>query len=88
MTRTGDFPFEKSRRITAREAEEARRAIAERTGRPRRSRGRPPKDPARRYVRTTIRLHPKVVAWARSEAHRRGIGYQSVINEVLLEKAN
>jgi uncharacterized protein (DUF4415 family) len=87
MKNTGQFPFENSRRITAREVEEARRAIADRTGRPRRRRGRPAKEPDRKYLRTTIRLHPLAVAWARAEAARRGIGYQTLINEVLLQKA-
>jgi hypothetical protein len=36
---------------------------------------------------TSIRLHPKVLAWARREARRRKVGYQTVINEALLEKA-
>ena len=34
----------------------------------------------------SIRLHPKVLAWAQEEAQKRGIGYQTVINEVLLER--
>jgi hypothetical protein len=28
-----------------------------------------------------------VIAWARREARRRKVGYQTIINEVLLEKA-
>jgi uncharacterized protein (DUF4415 family) len=87
MRSTGQFPFEKSRRITAREVEDARRAIQDRTGEPRRRRGRPPKGPDWKYLRTTIRLHPRAVAWARAEAARRGVGYQTVINEVLLQRA-
>lgn len=43
-----------------------------------------PKDPSEKYKPISIRLHPKVVEWARAEAERRGIGYQSVINETLL----
>jgi len=35
----------------------------------------------------SIRLHPKVVAWAKREAKRRRIGYQTVINEVSLKAA-
>jgi len=35
----------------------------------------------------SIRLHPKVVAWAKREAKRRRIRYQTVINEVLLKAA-
>jgi predicted DNA binding CopG/RHH family protein len=34
---------------------------------------------------TSIRLHPKAIAWAKREAKKRGIGYQTVINETLLK---
>jgi len=34
-----------------------------------------------------MRLHPKVVAWAKRQAKRRGIGYQTVINDVLRKAA-
>ena len=81
------FPFERARRVTSREVELARKAIEARTGAPRPTRGRPSKPAAERYRATSIRLHPKVLAWARREARRRKIGYQTVINEVLLEKA-
>ena len=47
--------------------------------------GRPPKKEEEKYKSTHIRLHPKVVAWAKAEAKKRGVGYQSVINEALLE---
>lgn len=47
--------------------------------------GRPPKNEADKYKATYIRFHPKVVAWAKAEAKKRGVGYQSVINEALLE---
>jgi predicted DNA binding CopG/RHH family protein len=43
----------------------------------------PPKGDER-YLPVSIRLNPKIVAWAKKEAQRRGIGYQTVINEVLL----
>ena len=82
-----NFPFERARRVTAREVELARQAIEERTGVRRPARGRPPKAAADCYRATSIRLHPKVLAWARREAKRRKIGYQTVINEVLLERA-
>src|SRR3954468_5437103 len=46
--------------------------------------GRPPiGDEARRLI--AIRLDAAVLARFRREARRRGIGYQSLINEVLLE---
>lgn len=47
--------------------------------------GRPRKSKEEKYKSTHIMLHPKVIEWAKAEAKRRGIGYQSVINETLLE---
>ena len=87
MKTPGTFPFERARRVTNHEVELARKAIEDRTGAPRPARGRPPKPAAERYRATSIRLHPKVLAWARREARRRKVGYQTVINEALLEKA-
>ncbi|WP_373425491.1 hypothetical protein [Chroococcidiopsis cubana] len=34
-----------------------------------------------------MRLHPKVIEWAKEEAEERGVGYQTVINETLLKAA-
>jgi uncharacterized protein (DUF4415 family) len=86
--RTKDtFPFDRARRVTAGEVERARQALEARTGVARPARGRPPKPEAERYRATSIRLHPKVLAWARREARKRKVGYQTVINEALLEKA-
>ncbi|MBI4367724.1 MAG: BrnA antitoxin family protein [Deltaproteobacteria bacterium] len=50
-------------------------------------RGRPPKPHAERYRVVSIRLHPKVMRWAKEQAKRRHVGYQTVINAVLLEVA-
>ncbi len=47
-------------------------------------RGRPPKGTAK-YQPVSIRLSPKVLIWAKQEAKRRGVGYQTVINETLLK---
>lgn len=87
MKRSNEFPFERARRVTAGEIESARRAIEQRTGKPRRPRGRPPKPAGEQYRPISIRLHPKVMAWARRVAHQNGVGYQSVINETLLKSA-
>jgi uncharacterized protein (DUF4415 family) len=84
MKKRREFPFERARRVTAEEVALARRAIAAKLGRPRPSRGRPPKG-AEKYAAISLRLPPRVIAWARREAKRRGIGYQTVINEVLLK---
>ncbi len=87
MNRSKDFPFDRARRLTSREVELARAAIERHTGVPRPPRGRPPKPEAEKYRATSIRLHPKVIAWARREARRRRVGYQTIINEALLERA-
>jgi uncharacterized protein (DUF4415 family) len=83
MKKVKDFPFEAARRVTAREVEAARKAIEARLGKKRPARGRPPKGPEK-YQAVSIRLNPKVIAWAKKEGRRRGVGYQTVINEVLL----
>ena len=50
-------------------------------------RGRSAKPWEEKHQATSIRLHPKVMTWARREAPERGLGYQTVISEVWLEKA-
>ena len=87
MSKSKEFPFEKARPVTARELTLARRAIEEKTGVPRPLRGRPLKRRRDKYFATSIRLHPKAIAWAKREAKKRGVGYQTVINDVLLESA-
>jgi uncharacterized protein (DUF4415 family) len=84
MKKPREFPFERARRRTAREAESARKAIERKLGKKRPKRGRPPKRVGK-YQPVSIRLHPSVVAWAKREAKKRGLGYQTVINEVLLK---
>jgi uncharacterized protein (DUF4415 family) len=51
-----------------------------------RKKGRPAKVFGK-YTSVTIRLHPYVLAWAKAEAKRRGIGYQTLINKTLLDHA-
>lgn len=79
------FPFEKARRITLRETTAAKKAIEKKIGCKRLSRGRPPKG-LEKYVPTSIRLHPKVLNWAKKEAKKRGVGYQTIINESLIKR--
>ena len=87
MKNSKDFPFEKARRILPREVRAARKAIEERTGQRRKSRGRPAKPDEEKFVPTSIRLHPLVLQWAKREAKRRGYGYQTLISKILLERA-
>ena len=86
MKKQKDFPFENARRITEGEVRAGKKAIEEKIGVKRRSRGRPPKGEDK-FQPVSIRLHPKALEWAKKEAKRRGVGYQTVINEVLLKKA-
>lgn len=86
MKNSKEFPFEKARRVSKKELVAARKAIELKTGVPRPPRGRPLKSDEDKYQPTSIRLHPKVMAWARKVARKRGVGYQTVINEALLEK--
>lgn len=86
MKKARQFPFESARHITEKEAHAARQAIERKLGIKRKSRGRPPKV-GDKYLPISIRLHPKAAAWARRQAQRRGVGYQTVINDVLLRMA-
>ena len=87
MKNSKEFPFKKARRVSQRELAAARKAIEAKTGIPRSPRGRPSKSDDDKYQPTSIRLHPKVIAWARRVARKRGVGYQTIINEALIEKA-
>lgn len=82
-----EFPFKKARRITLKETLAAKKAIEARTGKKRKIRGRPIKLEEEKYVPTSIRLHPKILKWAKNEAKKRKTGYQSIINEILLKKS-
>ena len=86
MRKEKEFPFEKARRISSKEVESARKAIEANTGEERAKRGRPKKAATEKHRAVSIRLHPKVLVWAKKEAKKRGIGYQTVINEVLLRQ--
>lgn len=79
-----EFPFKSARRITALEVTAAEEAVREQFGIEKPLRGRPPKEESERYEAVSIRLHPKVIEWAKQEAALRGVGYQTIINEVLL----
>ena len=86
MNQESEFPFERARRVTQEENAEFRAAIADQFGITLKQRGRPAKEPEEKYEPISIRLHPKVLAWAKNEAEKRGVGYQTVINEVLLQQ--
>jgi predicted DNA binding CopG/RHH family protein len=86
MKKEKDFDFTRARRVTPRQTAAFRQAIEKTFHVHRPSRGRPPKGLAK-YQPIHIRLHPKALRWAKTEAKHRGIGYQTVINELLLHHA-
>lgn len=83
MKKPKEFPFETARRVSTAETEAARKAIEAKLGAKRPKRGRPPKG-AEKFQPISIRLHPAVLLWAKAEAKRRKVGYQTIINETLL----
>ena len=86
MPKTEEFPFELARKITNREVTSARKAIEKKLGVKRPPRGRHPKGDEK-FRPISIRLHPKILEWGQREARKLGIGYQTVINNILLKKA-
>lgn len=83
-----EYDFSRARRITPEEVEENRKGIEALLGKKRPKRPGPvPKAKADKYQPIAIRLHPKVLLWAKREAEKRGVGYQTIINETLLKKA-
>lgn len=46
--------------------------------------GRPFKYANAKLVSVSIRIHPVVLNWAKKEAHKKHVGYQSFLNEFLL----
>jgi uncharacterized protein (DUF4415 family) len=85
MSNNSEFPFASARRITREEVAAAEKAVQEQFGIDAGRRGRPVKAEAEKYEAVSIRLHPQVLIWAKAEGDRRGVGYQTVINEELLK---
>jgi uncharacterized protein (DUF4415 family) len=86
MKREKEFDFAKARRVTPKETAAFHKAIENSFHVKLAPRGRPPKG-AEKYLEVHIRLHPKALKWARTQAKHRGIGYQTLINELLLRHA-
>ena len=81
------FDFSRARHVTPQEHAMFHKAVEEKLGIKLPPRGRPPKEHHERHRSVTIRLHPQALDWAKKEAKRRGVGYQTVINDVLLKHA-
>lgn len=83
MKKESEFPFERARRVTTEENQKFRESISEQFGVKLRKRTQSIEE---EFEPISIKLEPKVLAWVKDQAQKRGIGYQTVINEVLLEK--
>ncbi|HEY8278253.1 MAG TPA: BrnA antitoxin family protein [Bdellovibrionota bacterium] len=84
-----EFSFKNYRHFTPEELERNRRGIEVKLGIKRRKRraGRPLKGKEEKYVTVSIRLHPLALERVKKEAKKLGIGYQTVINQILLKSA-
>lgn len=76
-----DEELKRARRVTPEEHKFFHKAV-ERF----RRRGRPKKT-SDKYCPITIRIHPDVLEWAKAEADKRGLGYQTFINQTLLSQS-
>lgn len=47
--------------------------------------GRPFKEVEVKHISTHIKFHPLIIKWAKAEAKKQGVGYQTVINQQLLK---
>jgi uncharacterized protein (DUF4415 family) len=86
MKKQKEFQFENARRVTPEETEIFRKAIEKKLGAKRPKRGRPPKTADDKFIPISIRLHPRALERVRKEAEKQGVGYQTVINKILMRK--
>lgn len=81
--------FRKARHATLKEVEEGRKAIEAKLGIQRPPRvGRPNKYPGVKLQAVHLKFHPKIVGWAKRRARSCHVGYQTFLNDFLLEQAN
>jgi len=86
MKKIREFDFSKARRVTPVETEMFRRAYENTFGMKPPPRGRPPKG-IEKYQDVHIKLDPRILLWAKQQAKKQGIGYQTFLNEFLLKQA-
>jgi len=86
MKKVKEFDFSKARRVTPQETLAFKKAIENTLHVKRPVRGRPPKG-LTKYKDIHIRINPVALAWAHTQAKQRGIGYQTLINEILMQRA-
>jgi len=86
MKKQKEFRFDKARRVTPEETEMYRKAIERKLGVKLPKRGRPPKTEEEKFIPISIRLHPDALDRVKKAAAREGVGYQTIINRILLKK--
>lgn len=79
MNQDSEFPFDRARRVTPEEHQRFKAAISQQFDS--QSDGM-----EESYEAISLKLHPKILVWAKAEAKRRGTEYQAVINDVLLQQ--
>jgi predicted DNA binding CopG/RHH family protein len=92
MTQDSEFPFDglrptgghRARRVTPEEHQHFKAMVAKQLAT--QSDANTVLNPEEPYQAVSLQLHPKVLTWAKTEAQKRGIEYQTVINEVLLKQ--
>jgi hypothetical protein len=81
MNQEPEFPFDhlrrkrsyRARRVTPAENQKFRAAISEQFGLDLKKRGRPSKEEEEKYEPISIRLHPKILVWAKEEADSKAL---------------
>jgi predicted DNA binding CopG/RHH family protein len=84
MPNQTEFPFANARRISESEVIAAEKAIKQQFGINLTQRKSSLKNEIENYQSISIQLHPKIITWAKAEAEKKGVEYQTIINEVLL----
>jgi len=79
--------FKRGRRITVEERAQFAEAYRNTFHREPPHLGRPFKYANAKLKPVSIRLHPNVLQWAKKEAQKHHVGYQSFLNEFLLQHA-
>ena len=77
--------LKRARRVTPEEHARFHRAYINTFGKEPLSRGRPRKVPSELFKHVHMRMPPKLLARTKAKAKRLGIGYQTLINRVLME---
>ena len=87
MSQESEFPFDCSRRVTSEEHQKFKAAIEQKLGVKLRDRTAVPQTDDS-YESVVLQLHPRILTWAREEAEKQGVAYQTIINSVLLQQVS